>query len=656
MNIHICGFDFTNSENYITQSEIIEQLFPNKYEAKQIYDLRTSSKPKWKAFIYKTNDYPIIIKTILSQIEIGTKNAKKEYKNNMILCFGDNNNDLLLCQELTKKETRKQFAHNFPLILFVFREMIKKNVDYRDKLFDFTYIKCVNYIDLTKIQLDDEENNDVKISKIKLIVLSLKSLLSYHYDNYFNENGFNSLKHLDPLSFKIKTGVYLPILLIGCPGVGKSSFINVFAGERISKASSAMEPVTSKIAYYDVKIPENQGDNNDNELNNELLNEDVFIRFIDTPGFDTKKDVQITKDEIEKIYKDFKNGKEHIPVILYFLQNGRSFSLDDNKKELELLDYLKNKNAKIVFIITRSTEDRWEQTDSFIQFLTEKQLQNLVEKDESNIFACNLRGRNAFGFKEIFKKLYSMLNIINGNEVFNESLINELKAKPTFNEKIKLLKEKTNFFEFFNSKNDIIKTAELKADLLIGSLSTVAAIAGACPIPFADVVIVQMLIITAILSIGYFYGYIYKKVSKQDLLTIFKGGLYCKDKKIKDEYFDANVSSVNTCDKVNKISIIKNINAFIISSLTSSVLTAGALFIDDGFKFIPIIGSIIGAALGAICDFGLVINFGINANKYYKSKCEADDGTLFFCTRCYEYIIIFKKFKKFDSFNLIYPP
>ena len=33
-----------------------------------------------------------------------------------------------------------------------------------------------------------------------------------------------------------------------------------------------------------------------------------------------------------------------------------------------------NKNAKIVFIITRSTEDRWEQTDSFIQFLTEKQL------------------------------------------------------------------------------------------------------------------------------------------------------------------------------------------------------------------------------------------------------------------------------------------
>ena len=80
-----------------------------------------------------------------------------------------------------------------------------------------------------------------------------------------------------------------------------------------------MEPVTSKIAYYDVKIPENLGESKDNELNNELLNEDVFIRFIDTPGFDTKKDVKITKCEIENIFKNFERGKEHIPVILYFL-------------------------------------------------------------------------------------------------------------------------------------------------------------------------------------------------------------------------------------------------------------------------------------------------------------------------------------------------
>ena len=657
MNIHICGLDFTNNENFITQTEIIKQLFPKKDDGNHIYELRKSSDPKWNAFIYKKNDYCLIKQLILRQIEIGTQknNEKKEYKNNMILCFGDNHNDILLCEEFTKKEAQRKLAHNFPLILFVFRDIDKKNVDYRDKLFDYTYIKCVNYLDLTKIRLADNDINDEKISKIKIISLSLKSLLSNYYTNYYNENGYNSIKHLDPLSDKIKTGVYLPILLIGCPGVGKSTFINVFAGERISKASSSMEPVTSKIAYYDVKIPENPGEHEDNELNNALLNEDVFIRFIDTPGFDTKKDVRITKGEIEKIFNDFENGKEHIPVILYFLQNGRNFSQDNNKKELELLDYLKKKKVKIVFIITRSTENSWEQTDSFIQFLSERKLQDLVEDEESNIFPCNLKGRNAFGMKEIFKKLYNMLNIIDGNEIYNDSLINELKKKPTFDEKLQFLNERTSFFRFFNSKKDIISYANIKAISLISSLSIAAAAAGACPIPFFDIPIVYGLIITAILSIGHFYGYIYKKVSKQDLLTIFKGGLYIKNSNNGEDYFDANISSVQSNKEINK-SIINNIKKYIITSLASSLLTAGALSIDDGLKCIPVIGSILGVALGALCEFGLVINIGRNANKYYKSKCEADDGTLFFCSRCYEYEVIFQKFKKFDSYNLIYPP
>lgn len=71
-----------------------------------------------------------------------------------------------------------------------------------------------------------------------------------------------------------------------------------------------MEPTTNKSTYYDVKIPENPGDSGDNELNNKLLNEDIFIRFLDTPGFDTKNDVQIEKDEIEKIFFNFEKGKK----------------------------------------------------------------------------------------------------------------------------------------------------------------------------------------------------------------------------------------------------------------------------------------------------------------------------------------------------------
>ena len=56
------------------------------------------------------------------------------------------------------------------------------------------------------------------------------------------------------------TGIYLPIVLIGSPGVGKSTFINLVNGGRISKATSSDEPVTSKTAFYDVKIPGQKND------------------------------------------------------------------------------------------------------------------------------------------------------------------------------------------------------------------------------------------------------------------------------------------------------------------------------------------------------------------------------------------------------------
>ena len=97
-------------------------------------------------------------------------------------------------------------------------------------------------------------------------------------------------------------GIYLPILLIGNPGMGKSTFINVIEGERISKATSSVEPVTSKASYYDVKIPGNPININNIGINNSLLNTDAYIRFIDTPGFDQNKDVKIAVREVDKIF------------------------------------------------------------------------------------------------------------------------------------------------------------------------------------------------------------------------------------------------------------------------------------------------------------------------------------------------------------------
>ena len=251
------------------------------------------------------------------------------------------------------------------------------------------------------------------------------------------------------------TGIYLPVILIGNPGMGKSTFINVIAKERISKATSSVEPVTSKVSYYDIKIPCRE--DNNMGIDHNLLKEDAYFRFIDTPGFDQKKDVNIAIEEIDNIFKKFEEGKERIPVILYFLQSGRSFGNEKDKKEktLKLLRSLKTKKAKILFIITRcheEEEEEWEQAPSFKEFLEENNLKTLVEDNDANILTCNLVGKSAFGLKRIFEKMHSYLNLVDGKEVYNESLINGIREKRDFDEKLHISKKKLIFLTNFSQK------------------------------------------------------------------------------------------------------------------------------------------------------------------------------------------------------------
>ena len=108
--------------------------------------------------------------------------------------------------------------------------------------------------------------------------------------------------------------------------------------------------------------------------------------------------------------------------------------------------------------------------------------------------------------KRIFDKLHSYLNMIDGKEVYNESLIQGIIQRPTFDQKLNFIKQKTHLFDEFKSKEDIITYANMKSKALIASFSTMAASSGVIPFPFADVAIMVGLISTAIIKIGSFYG------------------------------------------------------------------------------------------------------------------------------------------------------
>lgn len=643
MLVHICGMDYNNHQTNISQMNIINLIFKVENKKKSTYDyiVRTSKEPKWDAFIYKEQqNFSKVKETIKQSIEVAKKNNKNEnykvYKNNMILCFADNKCDELLCKEFNK--TKAYFNQNFPLILFIFNNTKKTNRDYANIFFDITYIKCINLNDICSTDSKDSD---------KIKSLYLFSLLKKRYDSYFNEKGYKIIDEIDPISNLVTTGIYLPILLLGNPGMGKSTFINTIAGERVSKATSSVEPVTTKDAYYDIKI---LGNNDTNlGIDNDLLKQEAYIRFIDTPGFDQNKDIEITINAVEKIFKAFEQGKERIPVILYFLSSGRSFGNEKEKKKntLKLLNYLQKKNSKIIFIVTHCTDDdeEWEQTPSFKEFLEENKLEKLVEKDNSNILTCNLVGKHAFGIKKIFQKIYSFLNIMENNEVYNESLIEGINQRKTFEEKLQFIKQKTRLFDEFQSQEDIIKYARMKSNALIGSFSILAAAAGTSPIPLTDLPVMVSLITTSIIKIGSFYGYVWKKISKNDIISILKGELY--DKK-KDENYTDTKDSKAIITPLIIFDIIKGL-------LLGSFITATGLLIDDAIKVIPIVGTIIGCITGATIDSAMMIHYGKNAKNYFETKCKTDDGTLFFCSRCYEYEIIFKKFKDFQDYDIIYP-
>ena len=141
MLVHICGMDANNHKINISQMNIINLIFQNENKITQDYIIRTSKEPKWDAFIYREQkNFSKVKETIKQNIEKAKKNKNNEkykvYKKNMILCFGDNGNDILLCKEFDK--TKTFFNENFPLILFVFSNTNKKNRDYANIFFDIT--------------------------------------------------------------------------------------------------------------------------------------------------------------------------------------------------------------------------------------------------------------------------------------------------------------------------------------------------------------------------------------------------------------------------------------------------------------------------------------------------------------------------------------
>lgn len=656
MNIHICGLDKENSANNISQMKILNTLFPktNTNLSTSKYMVKYNDKGRWNAFIYLekyTDNSKLVKETILNNIsqyqgldekgKLKTDDDERYLKNHIIIFFvTKEKQDELFLEEFNKEETFDELNENFPLILFIFKDKDRENLYYKDIFFDFSYIDCINMNKIISQKISDKLSNEDHFA------LHLETLLFRRYDSYFTEGGCKIIDEINPVSKEPIMGIYLPVILCGSPGVGKSTFINDFAMHRISKASPSQQGVTTKSANYDVIIPGNSKEENNIDIDG--IKQEAYIRFIDTPGFDLEKEVDIVQKEIKKVFDEFKEGKERIPVVLYFLNPiGRNFSKEDKKanKIFEILKFLKQNNSKIIFVVTHLNEkERWQQKASFKQRLKETELGDLIEKDESNIIKVQLVGGDPKGIKKIFKKIYDYINFIydDNNKQTDQkyqSLMEEIQKRPTFDEKLMFIKSKTNLFNEFQSQEDILSYGKKKAKNIMISMSAAAAGAGAIPIPFVDVGVVMSIIASTIVKIGKSYGYVWKRISKKDLFAIYRGELYKKGNEDNSSIFH------------NYLELVKIVGEI----FAKGILMLFSLTIDDVIKSIWGVGTVVGMIIGAAADSGIVCKYSYNAQKYFESKCKEDDGTIFFCTRCGEYEVIFRKFKQFENYDLIIP-
>ena len=236
MNIHICGLNTNNQAVYDSEIKILDKLFPEKDEKKSNnnYIVKYCKKPKWNAYIYSrfnTKNFQLISEIIINQTNScngeeaknKTQEEKNELKNHMILFFvNDKDSDISLCKEFSNEEIKGELVNNFPLMLFLYKDIERSNTYYKDYIFDFSYINCLN---LSSINI---QNNNKE--KEEYIAIFLKKFLYNNYDSYFTERGRKIVDEVDIFSNKQKLGIYLPIILVGSPGVGKSTFINILNG------------------------------------------------------------------------------------------------------------------------------------------------------------------------------------------------------------------------------------------------------------------------------------------------------------------------------------------------------------------------------------------------------------------------------------------
>lgn len=454
-----------------------KKLKENKIKNKDYEYIEVINSLNWKIDYFENGLSDNIYKKIQSKIDSDRKNA---FYFHVLICFTD-------FEEKIRKIINSIGSNNIyyqPFIIFIsnssldtksLRQSLRKE---EDNLFDVRNIEIIKYNKGNETILLDS------IWKKCCVYNQLGNSLILHS---INKKKTEIIKKDHALNF----------FIIGKTGVGKSTFVNILAGDIVS--------------------PERVG-KNITKGTKEYICKNISMYIYDTEGFSTGNEIETVEKDIFNSMDKLTEKKQIINGIFYMFDISSTRTYDE--KEEKLIKKLYKRNIKIYFLLNHSNP-KSQNTKKMKQVYlleSEKRLSKEdFEKFKNNLFLVNLKNDEnpCLGLDILFEKLY--------NEYKESKIdINKLKNSNFLNDNIKKIVEHSVFFKNLYSKSEILDYICNICDKEVYVFSATAGIVGLTDIiPFSDLPIITGIQITMIIFIASTFGIEVNQKKASELMKSF---------------------------------------------------------------------------------------------------------------------------------------
>ena len=411
LNIFTCGD--TREIKLFNQKEISRENF---MEQDSDYFEENHPIKNWYFNYYLRELNEELVEKILNVI-IEKSKTKKNFKNNIILIFLDlhdkNEENKNKIRMILEKVDKIKLIYR-PILFFSFKrikmesEGENKNQDdkeilidniIKEKQYDKYFIK--KYIEIVYYDENDYSEIIKKFESLYCYFNNIGDLFSVLDEIIRGYNFYNKEKK------KVKYISTFNMLVLGRPGCGKSTLINLLLNERKAKEGIG-DSVTKVVSKY--------------------VHEQYPLTFEDTPGFENDHDLKKMIRFLEDSNNIFKKGKSKFHLVLYLINcsNERTFI----GEEVQLINFIDQQmKLPIFFVCTKAKNEEY--AKDFEEVMKVNLWQNFGNKTNliNHIYCCHLLNEidgvyKRFGINKLFDGIKNyFLNEIEKKE--NELIYNE---------------------------------------------------------------------------------------------------------------------------------------------------------------------------------------------------------------------------------------